>query len=275
MVRDGRAARTPRSLHRILRTRGTPQAETHCVWSTLPVGVLSVEAADLQPAYRIRPPEGRSTAPSYVVRSFRNALWWPVTVDDVAMTPAAFRARAAKGDMEIVEMLGAETFRNVYESRDSFSAEFPCAKIVADPSMSEEIRPLQSSHHCGLLTARFDFGRLQLASVRQVCAIQTAPEGPTGACDRNKTRTPTMGKKLSLRAVGAPFSFRETLKLRKYRWDAGDRRRRGAWYLDVPEDNFDAECEFLREEIYRRKDADIESRLLTAYERYSDREDSA
>jgi hypothetical protein len=48
------------------------------------------------------------------------------------MTPAAFRARAAKGDMEIIEMLGAETFRNVYESRDSFYAEFPCAKIVAD-----------------------------------------------------------------------------------------------------------------------------------------------
>jgi hypothetical protein len=101
-------------------------------WSTLPVGVLRVEAADLQPAYRIRPPERRSTAPSYVVRSFRNALWWPVTVDDVAMKPAVFRARAAKGDMEIVEMLGAETFRSVYESRDSFYAEFPCAKIVAD-----------------------------------------------------------------------------------------------------------------------------------------------
>jgi DNA polymerase-3 subunit epsilon len=77
-----------------------------------------------------------------------------------------------------------------------------------------------------------------------------------------------------IRAVGAPFSCRETLKLRKYHWDTGDRRRHGAWYLDVPEEAFEAECEFLREQIYRRKDAAIEARLLTAYERYSDREDS-
>jgi DNA polymerase-3 subunit epsilon len=77
-----------------------------------------------------------------------------------------------------------------------------------------------------------------------------------------------------IRAVSAPFSFRETLKLRKYRWDAGDRGRRGAWCIDVPESEFDAECTFLREEIYRKKDASIEARLLTAYERYSDREDT-
>lgn len=75
-----------------------------------------------------------------------------------------------------------------------------------------------------------------------------------------------------IRAVGAPFSFRETLKLRKYRWDAGDRGRRGAWCIDVPQNNFDAECTFLREEIYRQKDVNIDACLLTAYERYSDRE---
>lgn len=75
-----------------------------------------------------------------------------------------------------------------------------------------------------------------------------------------------------IRAVGAPFSFRETLKLRKYRWDAGNHLRRGAWFLDVPQDNFDAECRFLREHIYRQKDANIEARMLTAYDRYSERE---
>jgi hypothetical protein len=37
----------------------------------------------------------------------------------------------------------------------------------------------------------------------------------------------------------------------------------------------EAECDFLRNEIYRRRDASIESRLLTAYERYSDRGGSA
>jgi hypothetical protein len=101
-------------------------------WSTLPIGVLRVEAGDLTPAYRVIPPERRANAPSYAVRSFRGALWWPVSAGDVAMTPAAFRARAARGDMEIVGMLGAETFRSVYESRESFHAEFPYGKTVAD-----------------------------------------------------------------------------------------------------------------------------------------------
>lgn len=77
-----------------------------------------------------------------------------------------------------------------------------------------------------------------------------------------------------IRAVGAPFAFREALKLRKYRWDAGDRRRRGAWYIDVAENDFDAECSFLREKVYGQEDASIDARLLTAYERYSDREDA-
>jgi hypothetical protein len=101
-------------------------------WSTLPIGVLRVEAGDLTPAYRVIPPERRANAPSYAVGSFRGALWWPVSAGDVAMTPTAFRARAARGDMEIVGMLGAETFRSVYESRESFHAEFPYGKTVAD-----------------------------------------------------------------------------------------------------------------------------------------------
>jgi DNA polymerase III subunit epsilon len=75
-----------------------------------------------------------------------------------------------------------------------------------------------------------------------------------------------------IRAIGAPFSSRETLKLRKYRWDAGDRARRAAWCIDVPKDGFEAECTFLREDIYRQKDVNIDACLSTAYDRYSDRE---
>jgi hypothetical protein len=68
---------------------------------------------------------------------------------------------------------------------------------------------------------------------------------------------------------------KKTGKPRKYDWDAGDLRRRGAWSLDVSEETFDAKCEFLRGDIYRRKDATIEARSLTVYERYSDRGSSA
>jgi hypothetical protein len=101
-------------------------------WSTLPVGVLRVEAADLQPAYRIVPPERRPAKRPCVVRSFRNGLWWPVWADGVAMTPARFRARAGKGDMEIAAMLGVQTFRDAYEVRESFYTLYPYKKIVGD-----------------------------------------------------------------------------------------------------------------------------------------------
>ena len=101
-------------------------------WSKLPVRVLRVDDADLRPAYRIVPPKRRPRFRPYVVQSFKNSLWWPIVVDGVAMTPADFRSRATKGDMAIVAMLGVGEVRHAYKSRDSFYAEFPATKIVAD-----------------------------------------------------------------------------------------------------------------------------------------------
>jgi DNA polymerase-3 subunit epsilon len=39
----------------------------------------------------------------------------------------------------------------------------------------------------------------------------------------------------------------------------------------VADDALEAELEFLRREIYRRPDADIDARRVTAFDRYSDR----
>ncbi len=76
-----------------------------------------------------------------------------------------------------------------------------------------------------------------------------------------------------IRAEGAPYGSRETLKRRGYRWDPGHRPRRGAWCIEVVEDILEAERDFLRVDIYRRGDAVIDARLLTAFERYSERSD--
>jgi DNA polymerase III subunit epsilon len=77
-----------------------------------------------------------------------------------------------------------------------------------------------------------------------------------------------------IRAVGTPFDLRDALKQRGYRWEAGNRAKRGAWYTEVSEEIFEAECDFLRTEIYRRRDAAIDARLLTAFERYSERSEA-
>jgi DNA polymerase-3 subunit epsilon len=74
-----------------------------------------------------------------------------------------------------------------------------------------------------------------------------------------------------IRAVGSPFHRRDVLKQRGYRWEGGNQRRPGAWCAEVAESTFEAECEFLRAEIYRRSDAVIDTRLLSALDRYSAR----
>lgn len=72
-----------------------------------------------------------------------------------------------------------------------------------------------------------------------------------------------------LRAVGAPFDMREQLKSRGYRWDGATARK--AWFIDLPEPEAPAETVFLRREIYRRDDAEIEAQTVTAWDRYSER----
>lgn len=73
-----------------------------------------------------------------------------------------------------------------------------------------------------------------------------------------------------IRAVGAPFELRQTLKIRGYCWDPGEDGRPRAWFVDVADGAVDSERDFLRREIYRR-DVDVDARRLDAYDRYSDR----
>lgn len=47
-------------------------------------------------------------------------------------------------------------------------------------------------------------------------------------------------------------------------------RRHGCWWRDVGEGEVEAELCFLRENIYRR-DLDVPTRRLTAFDRFSDR----
>ena len=74
-----------------------------------------------------------------------------------------------------------------------------------------------------------------------------------------------------IRAVNAPFAYREVLKRRGYRWEPAGQREPGAWCAEIEECVFDAECEFLRADIYQRRDAIFDARLLTAFDRYSRR----
>ncbi len=71
-------------------------------------------------------------------------------------------------------------------------------------------------------------------------------------------------------AENSPYDFKDILKARGYRWNAGDNGKPKSWYADIGEDNLDAELAFLRTEIYQR-DVDPFVQKIDAYDRFSER----
>jgi DNA polymerase-3 subunit epsilon len=77
-------------------------------------------------------------------------------------------------------------------------------------------------------------------------------------------------KTVRIWALQSPFQLKDILKRRNYRWSDGAEGRPKSWYLDIDEEELEAELRFLRTEIYQR-DIDIEWQEFTALDRYSDR----
>ena len=71
-------------------------------------------------------------------------------------------------------------------------------------------------------------------------------------------------------AVNSPFDLKDVLKARGYRWNDGTDGRPKSWWIDVPDDQLEAEKTFLRREIYGRE-ADIPATRITAFDRFSER----
>ena len=71
-------------------------------------------------------------------------------------------------------------------------------------------------------------------------------------------------------AVNSPFDLKDVLKSRGYRWNDGTDARPKSWWIDVPEDQLEAEKAFLRKEVYGWE-ADIPSTKITAFDRFSER----
>lgn len=71
-------------------------------------------------------------------------------------------------------------------------------------------------------------------------------------------------------AVGSPFDSKDVLKARGYRWSDGSDGRNKSWYVDVQLDDYDAECEFLKTDVYQT-DINLPVTTITATERFSRR----
>jgi DNA polymerase-3 subunit epsilon len=71
-------------------------------------------------------------------------------------------------------------------------------------------------------------------------------------------------------AQGSPFELKDALKARGYRWNDGTDGRPKSWFVDINQDEREAELGYLKKEIYQR-DVDIECRAMTALDRFSNR----
>jgi len=71
-----------------------------------------------------------------------------------------------------------------------------------------------------------------------------------------------------LRATGAPFESKDKLKARGYRWDGEGR----VWWCNLASDDLlDAECDWLRDEVYGRRSARVQLEALDSRVQYSSR----
>jgi len=69
-------------------------------------------------------------------------------------------------------------------------------------------------------------------------------------------------------ATGSPFDSKDTLRGRGYRWDA----ERKVWHTQVPStDALDAECAWLKQNVYKGRSVSIEVARLSALDRHSGR----
>jgi DNA polymerase-3 subunit epsilon len=71
-----------------------------------------------------------------------------------------------------------------------------------------------------------------------------------------------------LRATGAPFEAKDKLKSRGYRWDGEGR----VWWCSLSSDDLlDAECAWLRAEVYGQRSARVQLEAMDSQVQFSSR----
>jgi len=68
-------------------------------------------------------------------------------------------------------------------------------------------------------------------------------------------------------AEGAPYEQKDVLKRRSYRWNDGTNGRPKSWWIEVGEEDLEAEVSFLQNEVYRRELEPFVQKI-TAFERF-------
>lgn len=99
-------------------------------------------------------------------------------------------------------------------------------------------------------------------------AVLAAPLPNTGETGLARLLTAAQSTSYRVQATGSPFSSKDALRGRGYRWDA----ERKVWHTQVGNQAaLEAECEWLKKDVYGGRSARIDIERQTALERFSSR----
>ena len=99
-------------------------------------------------------------------------------------------------------------------------------------------------------------------------AVLAAPLPNTGETGLARLLSAAQATSYRVQATGSPFSSKDALRGRGYRWDA----ERKVWHTQVGNQAaLDAECEWLKKDVYGGRSARIDIERQTALERFSSR----
>ena len=170
--------------------------------------------------------------------------------------------------VDLVIAHNARFDRGFMENRLPAFAKLPWACSVAEIDWQAQGRGSAKleflAHALGFF---YDAHRAEL-DCHALLAVLAAPLPNTGETGLARLLAAAQATSYRVQATGSPFSSKDALRARGYRWDA----ERKVWHTQVGNPAaLDAECEWLKKDVYGGRSARIDIERQTALERFSSR----
>ena len=176
-------------------------------------------------------------------------------------------AELMKG-VDLVIAHNARFDRGFVEARLPAFAQLPWACSVAEIDWQAQGRGSAKleflAHELGFF---YDAHRAEM-DCHALLAVLAAPLPNTGETGLARLLAAAQSTSYRVQATGSPFASKDALRARGYRWDA----ERKVWHTLVGNQAaLDAECEWLKKDVYGGRSARIDIERQTALERFSSR----
>ena len=170
--------------------------------------------------------------------------------------------------VDLVIAHNARFDRGFMENRLPAFAKLPWACSVAEIDWQAQGRGSAKleflAHELGFF---YDAHRAEM-DCHALLAVLAAPLPNTGEIGLARLLAAAQATSYRVQATGSPFSSKDALRARGYRWDA----ERKVWHTQVGNPAaLEAECEWLKKDVYGGRSARIDIERQTALERFSSR----